>query len=370
MITSVEQLIDITNATRPVFEGDAAAMTFNDVSHELFNTVFEKADETSGTMMEWDVTLGDTGNAQLTGLYGEDKKNVKNMTKKGYAHWTHATTNVTFDIREPAMNSGSVEKLYDVLQNRINNMYREFAELLQPTLLLTPQSAADELNPHGLAAWLPLGTAGQDGGFNAYQPVYNDGSYATQYAPGTIACSPSANQRWAAYFADHQGKLGDRLIHLLDSAILSTGFRVTRIPKAVDKDTSWGNLRFYTNKKVILNLTKLARKGDDAIGPNFDKYLNAYTYMGAPFMYVPELDSDNPKFVEGLHGSDPIYAVNWDWLKCKCLTGFKFKLQEAYKNTSLGHTVMTLPLDLTYCVFSPNRQRVGFKIAKHPGESN
>jgi len=366
MITSVEQLIDITNATRPMFQGDAAAMTFNDVSHELFNTVFEKAEETGGTMMEWDVTLEDTGNAQMTGLYGEDKKNVKNMTKKGFAKWTHATTNTNWDIREPAINSGSEEKLYDVLQNRIANMYREFAELLQPKLLLTPESSGDEMNPHGFAAWLPNGTADQAGGFNAYQPVYNDGAFATEYAPGTIPSSASVNKRWAAYYGDHKGRLGDRLIGLIDSAIISTHFKPTRLPKAIDKETDWGNLRFYTNKKVILNLTNLARKQDDNLGPKFEKYLNTFSYMGAPFMYVEELDEDNPKFVAQLHGYDPLYAINWDWLKCKCLTGFKFALQEAYKNTSLGHTVMTLPLDLSFCMFSPNRQRLGFKISRHP----
>jgi len=366
MITSVEQLVDITNATRPMFEEGGAAMTFNDVSHELFNSVFEKAEETGGTMMEWDVVLGDTGNAQMTGLYGEDKKNVKNITSKGFAKWAHATTNTSWDIREPALNSGTKEKLYDVLQNRINNMYREFAELLQPKLLLTPQSAADEINPHGLSAWLPLGTAGQDGGFNAYQPLYNDGVFSTDYAPGNIACSASVNHRWASWFADHQGNLGDRLIHLIDNGIISTHFKPTRIPKSVDKDTDWGNLRFYTNKKIILNLTQLARKQDDNLGPKFEKYLNTYTYMGAPFMYVEELDEDNDGNVPQLYGYDPLFAVNWDWLKCKCLTGFKFKLGEAYKNTSLGHTVMTLPLDTTFCLYSPNRQRLGFLISRHP----
>ncbi len=363
MITDINELVDLINSTRPMFEKDGPAMTFNDISHELFNTVFEKAEETTGSMMEWDVTLADQGNGQMVGLFAEDSHNVSPITKKAYAHWAHATTNVSFDLREEAIQSGQEEKLYDMIDNRINNMYREFAEMLQPKLLLPPNSAADDLNPHGIASWLPLGTAGRkNAGFTGYQSTYNDGA-GTKYNAGTIPCSAAVNPRWASYFGDHEGRLGDSLIELIDEAILCTGFKPTRIPKSVDKDTDWGNLRFYSNKKVILNLTQLARKMDDNIGPQFGKFLNTYTYMGAPFMYVESLDTAD----QYLWGTDPLFAVNWDWLKVKCLKGFKFKLQPAYKRDD-SHTVVAQPLDVSWVMYSNNRQRLGFLLSQAPSE--
>lgn len=355
---AVTDMVDLVNATLTLFEKDKLQMTFAKVSNELFNTMFEEATEDGcGERMSWDITLKDTGNAKMTGLFDTDSKNRVPTDAKGHANWVMGTTNHSWDIREEAFNTPDKVRIYNELDGKIENMYREIGDMLNPKLLLTPTSSADKLNPVGVAGWLPQGTANSLGAFTGYAAAYNDGA-GTAFYPDGITTTAAINPRNASYYADHQGKLGDNLIDLIDTASIKTHFKPARIRKDLANRVDWGNLRYLSNLKVIKNIVQMCRKNDDNIKAELTKYQNVNVLNGAPLIYVEELDTANSY----LWGTDPLFAINTAWIFMKIITGWKFRLGQAVADSL--HT-FTVPLDVMFGMGCKCRQQAGYVISQH-----
>ncbi len=357
---TVEQAVDVGHATLASYKKDALEMTFNDVSHELYNTWFQAAERDSGDAIKAFITLKDTGNAKMISLWEEDTHNVVNTDYEIKVDWAHATTNMDYNRIELAMNTGNKVRIYNYLVGKQKNMYREFAELLLPKLILSPSSAADNLNPHGLASWLSLGTDDSTGTYTGYLGRYNDGS-GTTYNVGTISSSSSDKPRWASYYADHNGQFGDNLLDLLARATRKTHFIPTMIPMAVAKETPPSPYRYYSNDAVIGNLEALARKMDDSVGPDLAKYFGRVLYKGIMFEYVSFLDSSSS--YSEIMGTDPIYGVNHDYFKVKVLRENDFAEGKPTPRDG-SHNIITVPLDLSFAILCENRQRAGFLISQ------
>ena len=358
---TVEQAVDMGHATLASYRKEALQMTFNDISHELYNTWMAGAERDSGDSIKDFITLEDTGNAKMISLWEEDTHNTVNTDHEIEVKWAHASTNMDYSRLELAMNTGNKVRIYKYLTGKQKNMYREFGELLQKKLILSPSSATDKKNPHGLASWLSLGTALSTGAWTGYNGRYNDGS-GTAYNVGTISSSATDKPRWASYYADHKGQFGDNLLDILARATRKTHFIPTMIPTAVAKETGPQPFRYYSNDNVIGNLEAMARKMDDNVGPDLAKYFGRVLYKGIPFEYVSMLD-DSSTWSE-IMGTDPIYGVNHEFFTVRVLRENDFVLGKP-KDRDQAHNTLTVPLDVSFAITCTNRQRGGFLISQH-----
>ena len=364
MEITIDQAIDVGYATLWRIKKDALAMTFGTGHYELFNMWFgDKAERNSGDMIKDYITLKDTGNGKHISLWEEDTHNTVNTDKEIRVDWSHYTTNLSYNRVELGMNMSDEVRVYNYLKGKMDNMYRELAEDIQSSLVLSPTSASDKKNPHGLASWLSLGTDGSAGAWNAYSGIYNDGS-ATTYSVGGIASTSASLARWASYYADHEGSLGDALLTKLFRATTQTKFIVPIVPKAgkIDESTGFGNFRYYTNLNVVANLETLLRKSDDQIGSDLGKYAGVIVYKGIPMMYLEELDAAASADT-ALRGTDPIYGVNHDWFKLTVLKDNDFVIGKPTPRDN-QHNVLKVHCDVSYAVHCTNRQRAGFLISQ------
>jgi hypothetical protein len=360
MEITIDQSIDVGYATLENYakDDDRLEMTFKEACYQPVNDLFgkDKVSLQGGDRIEGFVTLGDTGNAKHISLWEEDSDNVVNTDKKWSVNWTHAATNMTYNRIELGMNMGDDVRVYNYLNGKRKNMFREFGELLQDAIFQTPTSSSDEKNPHGLVSWLSQGTDDSTGGFTAYSGRYNDGS-GTAYDLGGIASSSSSNARWASYYADHGGSLGDNLLTILDEATIKTNF----IPPVLVEETgpkhSFGNYRYFTNITVLKNLNQLALLSDDKVGPDLGKYHGMTIYKGVPSIYVQKLDTANTS----TYGTDPLIAVNMDYVKVFVLESNNFVVSKP-KERDQQHNVLKVHVDLSYAICCTNRQRAGFLI--------
>lgn len=358
---TIEQAIDVGLATLASYTKDALEMTFKDVTHDLYNTWFSAAERDSGDAIKEFITLKDTGNAKMISLWEEDTHNVVNTDEEIKVDWTHATTNMDYNRIELAMHTGDDVRVYNYLNGKQKNMYREFAELLQSKLILSPSSASDKKNPHGLAAWLRLGDDNSKGTRTGYLGRYNDGSGGT-YNVGNINSTSAINPRWASYYADHNGEFGDNLLDILARATRKNHFIPTLIPTSVASVTPEMPFKYYSNDNVIGNLEAMARKMDDKVGPDLAKYYGVTLFKGVPFIYVELLDSSTD-YTE-IMGDDPIYGVNHNYFKVKVLRHNDFVLGKP-KERDNGHNILTVPLDVSFACICTNPQRAGFLISQH-----
>jgi len=344
-------------------DSDRLEMTLKEANYQAVNDLFGKDKYVlgGGDRIEGFITLADQGNAKHISLWEEDSDNVVNTDSKWTVNWTHATTNMSYNRIELGMNMGDDVKVYDYLNGKRKNMFREFAEILHDAIFQSPTSASDELNPHGLISWISEGTDGSVGAFNAYSARYNDGS-GTAYDVGGVASSASFNARYASYYADHDGNLGDNLITLLDRATIQTNFVPPIVVEEVAQKHNFMNYRYFTSINVLTNLNHLQLLSDDKVGPDLGKYHGHTIYKGTPFIYVQKLDTANTS----TYGTDPILACNMDYIKVSILRENNFVLGKPYPRDQL-HNVLKVTLDLSYAICSTNRQRHGFLINENSG---
>jgi hypothetical protein len=360
MEITIEQAVDVGYATLENYakDDDRLEMTFKEACYQPVNDLFgkDKVSLDGGDRVEGFITLGDTGNAKHISLWEEDSDNITNTDEKWEIQWTHAATNMTYNRIELGMNMGDDVKVYNYLNGKRKNMYREFGELLQDAIFQTPTSASDKKNPHGLVSWISQGTNGSTGGFNAYSGRYNDGS-GTAYNIGGIASSSSSNARWASYYMDHDGQLGDNVVVLLDRATRQTNFMPPVLVEETGPKHTFGAYRYFSNDKVIGNLNHLLLQSDDKVGPDLGKYHGLTVYKGTPFIYVQKLDTANTS----TYGTDPIIACNMDYIKVFVLASNNFVVSKP-KERDNQHNVLKVHVDLSYAICCTNRQRAGFLI--------
>lgn len=335
------------------------ALTMKESTYEVFNMMLSGDKPITGKKIRSDINLKDEGNAQhIENPWQADTFNIENISESAETNWTFATSNVSFNEIELDMNSGP-EQIHDYMQAKVENTVREFADLIQPQLVLSPTSATDRSNINGLSAWLPLGTNGSTGDWNAYSGIYNDGAGTTFNAGGIAsAAGVGNNSRWASYYCDHEGVLGDAFLDKLDRAVLDCGFTNPIHPEQVGTATNWGGFKFITNRNVILNIQNLLRKADDNLR-SLDNYQGRAIYNGIVLMYHPTLNTANTT----LYGTDPFWGVNMDVLKVYTLRGWKFK-KKGPTESDLNHNTIRVFWDLVYNIHTRDRRRAGFLISQ------
>jgi len=357
---TIDQAVDLGYATLQSFKQDDFAITLKHQKYEAINNWFrkDKLQLDGGDRVTRYIQLGDTGNAAHVRLYESDTPNVANTDKEIKVEWTHARTSFSYDRIELAMNLGNKVRVYNYLKSRRMGAFREFADLLEEAAWTSPTSATDDLNPHGIPSWLSWGTDNNTGDFTGYNGHYNDGSQTT-YNVGNIASASGTNDRWASYWADHNGNIDQSLLTMLSRAFRKCGFQAPLEPGKIFQYNTFGNFRLYSNDNVIGTLETLARNSDDRVGYDLGKYCGHTMYKGIPFVYVDILDTADTDTIM----TDPIFGVNHDVFYPVVLKGEYFRIDKPRLN-SAQPGVLTGYVDLTYAYICENRRQAGFLIAQ------
>jgi len=366
----IEQCADLLYATLQKFEKDQFQIALKHQTAEVVNRWFKKDKMVldGGDQVNFYIQLKNSNNASHTRLYDVDNVNVANVISEGTVKWTHAKTAWAFDIRSIAMNKGNATRVFNLLESRVKAAYHDMVNLLEEAAWRTPSASTDDLNPHGIAAWLvQADTDGETGDFTGYVGDYTtaDDSELAYTTVGGIECSATTNPRWANWYADHNNQLDHSLLKLLRRAFRKTKFQTpTLANKALDPESSFYNFRLYTSDAVLGALEELAIMSDDRVGNDLGKYAGGVVFKGIPFIYVDDLDTE----LTYVRGADPIYGVNHAHFKPIVLRDNNFRISKP-KPKSNSHNVLEGFVDLSYAYVCDNRRAAGFLISDWEGQN-
>ena len=355
---TMDQAIDVGSSVFAAHKKDDLQMTFAKTNYQALNDAFgkDKMILSGGDQIKSWITLKDTGNAKHVGTgWDEDSHNPRNINVEVVTKWFQATTNTDYSRVELGYTQDDKLRTYRYLQGQKLNMFREFADLLYDAMWTTPSSATDTLSPHGFPAWLSEGDDNSEGAFTGYKAQYSTGG--TEYNVGGVVSTSASNARWASFYGDHNGELGDNLLDLIDFAMMETYFIPPIIPAKVDNPTNMHNFRFFTNSTIRRNINGLLRKSDDRIGSDLAKYSGVPFYQGIPVLYVQALNTADTD----TYGTDPLFGVNMDYLDVYVSKANNFVVSPP-KPRDAQHNILSVYLDLSYTYHCKNRQRLGFLL--------
>jgi len=355
----IAQATDILQATLPDLVKKQCVLTYAYSNYGFMNSFWKsRAKVGGGDKLQRFITLKDEGNAGHRNRWSEDTHNVINTDKTIEADWVVLSGNLSWNTIEQDMNKGAA-RIYDKIENKYNNAIREMADALYPALLKTPTSATDADRPHGISAWLPLGTDGDTGGWGAAQGRYDDGSApGTAYSVGGL--SGSTYSRWASYYADHDSDLDDSLLVLLDRACRKLNFQGPQLGKSLDKQSL--NFSLYSNDTVIGNINLLYAQSDDQMGVRVNRHFGDNpVFKGMTFQYVDVLDTADTD----IYGTNPIFGVNHNLIYPVVLNNWDMKIGKP-RQRDKQHLVMTVDMDVVYAIICEDRRRAGFQISNRP----
>ena len=150
-VITLDQAVDFTNGTLQHIQSKKPANTFLYENYDFFNDFWKSVVKIrGGKYIEDHVNLGDEGNAKHSGLWDEDTHNVVNIEKKYRTDWVHSTTNFSYNLVEADLNRSGMEEIFDTVQNKYDNMCREWVDEILQKIWSTPASSDDELTPIGI----------------------------------------------------------------------------------------------------------------------------------------------------------------------------------------------------------------------------
>lgn len=360
---SNSQLIDLqrtTLANLPKMDFEVA-LTYQD--YEVINNWFqkEKIQEESGTSIERNILLDNSGNARHVRLYQKSSVNVADVQRKVTAPWVQVQSQYSIERRE-ALRNRKPAAYISLLKSRRLDAALALADLLEERAWKTPESTTDDINPRGLQYWLSRRMESGDSGYNAAidvdgfsgrRIIYGDG---TEVLTDKAGINPTAEAKWRNYAAIWSGTVDNTFTTNLRKAFHATHFKSPLIATDM-KQGPLSKFRLYMGLDTISAFEDFVAKENDNIGSDLAKWHGVTTFKRVPLVYTAQLDGDD---------YDPIYGVNHSKFFPIVQSGDWMRESEPMTDVEM-HNVITTFVDGSYQFFSSNVREAGFVFSSTTG---
>lgn len=295
----------------------------------------EKVSFSSGTGIQWNVMVGNSGAAKNTGLYAEDNTNVADVMKLASIPWRHMQTSYAFEKREISMNRDPA-RIVELIKTRRVDAMISLAELMENNMWGKPTDSSDTETPYGVDYWL---TANATEGFNGGVPTgFTD----------VAGLDPATYTNWRNWTAQYSAVTKTDLVRKMRKAAVYTKFMS---PVAQPNYNTGDRQAIYTNYDVIGAMEELLEAQNDQLGNDIASKDGLLLFRGNPIKWVPKLDAD---------ATDPVIGINWGVFKPVFLAG-EYLRESAPKEAANSHNTMEVFVDLTMNMECRDRRR-NFRI--------
>lgn len=331
---------DIADLSTLTYNTMVKDKTWNDISntiqtHSISSRFFKgkKQDVKSGPQLTWKLQVANSDSWTYTGLYDEDRYDVRDGAISATQDWAMVTANMSWDARESDFQSDSRTQLVDALLLRRNMMFNNWFNSMEAAFWsapTAPPSAPGEVfQLCGVPFWVVKSATL---GFNGGNP--------SGFTSGAGGVSSSAYTTWANYTGTFSQVVPDDLIAKVDTAMVLCNF----VSPHEFPTTSDGPPQYvmYTTLPNITKLKKYLKARQDNIG-NDVGLGNSVMWNSMPVTRVAALDTSSFSTYDS---TNPFYGINWNALKLYFCNGKDMKRTDPYFLTN-AHNMWVEPYDST-----------------------
>jgi len=295
----------------------------------------------SGTALQWNIVVRNSGAARSVGLFNVDAPNVSDVMQTATAPWRFLTTNYSFDEKEPLMNGGA-SQIVDLIKVRRNDAMTSLPELCE-AISWRNSGSTTSLDFFGIPYYVVYPgsvAAGTTGGFLGGDPA--------GFTAGAGGLASATYDRWNNYTCSYTSVTKTDLIKKMKRANRLTNFVAPTPGAPYGGAQDYG---YYTNIEVITLLEDALEAQNQNLGKDLNSMDGAVLFARRPVEYVSQLDS-----VAG----NPVYGLDWSTMQFVIQSG-RF-MKEKIVTSPTQHDVVNVHVDTSMQLRCTNR-RQNFVIA-------
>ena len=289
------------------------------------------------------VTSDNTGNgtAKFTKLFDTDTSARVDALLKGKVVPKFVTASYSYDLREKALNSGSLVQRIDFIKEQMTLMYQSFYNLMETTFWGKRPHKADDVTPDGIAYWITRqsndnAVSHPNGGFDGTDPsMATSSTVATLVTEARAGISTSSYARWANWAAQYSEVKPADLIKKMRLASRKIDFKS---PLNVAEPRLGSGRGIYTTTDVVVAMEEILEAQNMNLGNDLASKDGKTVYN------VPQLDGD---------AEAPVYMLDWSTLGMGVLSGWD-KQVSAPKPDADRHNVRNVFLDASMAFVCTN----------------
>lgn len=317
----------------------------------------DKIEFDSGTSIERNVQVTESGTAHYTSAYTPESPSVTDLTGKLRVEWCKMIDDYSIE-RSEMLKNRSKPLLKKLVNSRRTSSMENIANLLEESAWVSPNDSSDKLRPYGIPMWITPIVTGLKYGHVGNLPYFADGNAATSCGGIVPNTSDPDSSRWKNYAdrwaaaASYDATLTRADITKITRMIRRLKWRSPTFVKDID-NTSYRQMRLYTGEENIEAMADYARGQNDQLGRDIGRYSNSVMINNFPVVWVELLD-----YKQGVDTTYPLYAINHKYFKPFVMKGDWFRETPDMNSVAL-HDVFTTFIDLQFNFICTNRQRAG-----------
>ena len=350
MATHVTDITDIVNSTFDSIQKDKITDAATELQkYPMAERLLSKTPDMqlTGKQYTYNLLLNGDENTRAVALFEPDSLEQVDGTTTGTVPFRYITTGAHYDRKQISVNAGK-EAIFNftkklAYQNEIGK-YEKFEQMGW----VGATASTDSKTPFGLLGyWLVYNaTTGFNGGNHS---VWTSG-------PGGVDCTVAANEHYKNYTAQYSAVSSSDLVKKIKNAIRLCGF--TGIPNKpiAEYSTSTARYGMYTTNTVLSGLEDLLESGNDNIGTDLGKYMDAVVIKRNAVEWVPYLENNFPL-------AAPVIGLDWNAYSIGTVKGEYGRTTPFSNNSTNSHDTFARHEDWTL-VPVMERRRTSFLIAK------
>ena len=295
------------------------------------------------------VAANNTGNgtAKFTKLFDTDTSARVDVLLKGKVIPKFVTASYSYDLREKALNSGSLVQRIDFIKEQMTLMYQSFYNLMETTFWGKRPYKADDVTPDGIAYWVTRqsnddAVSHATGGFDGKDPsMATSAAVATPVTEARAGISSSSYARWANWAAQYAAVTPADLVKKMRIASRKIDFKS---PLNVAEPKLGTGRGIYTTTDVVVAMEEILEAQNMNLGNDLASKDGKTLFKGNPVYNVPLLDSDSEA---------PVYMLDWSTLGMGVLSGWDKRISEP-KEDADRHNVRNVFLDASMAFVCTN----------------
>lgn len=295
----------------------------------------EKVGFESGTGLQKNIQVTDSGAAQHVEMWGDDSYGVADIMQTFFVPWRHTNTHYLVERREIAMNR-TPSKIVDLVKLRRTDAMQSLARRMESTWWGKPADVSDVKTPFGVAYWIVK---------NATEGFY--GGNPVGFPAGAAGIDSDIVTAWRNYSGTYAEFTRADFLRKIKRAA-----RLCHFKSPVDHPTyKRGRDRhvFYAGLEVCEQAEIMAEDQNDNLGMDLDPANGAVRINKIPLMWVPFLDTDT---------SYPTYLIDWSEFRSVFLKG-EYMHEDRPEKVPGKHTVLAVDVDTTWNTECTNRRHQG-----------